>query len=160
MIRSINKAMTKRRDAIMAGEKEQGFTLIELMVVIIIIGILTAIAIPVFLNQRQQAWDASVKADLSNIAIAAETYATANNGSYTGLVLGGNSATPTAGSLRAAYSLKTTTGNLFKLGTVTGTSYVVTAYNPNSTNSKTYTLTTGTVTGPASSATTITSPGD
>ena len=45
-------------------EKDQGFTLIELLVVIIIIGILAAIAIPVFLNQRKKAVDASIKSDL------------------------------------------------------------------------------------------------
>jgi type IV pilus assembly protein PilA len=60
-------------------EKEQGFTLIELLVVIIIIGILAAIAIPVFLNQRQKGWDAAVKADLRNAATAEETYLTENN---------------------------------------------------------------------------------
>ena len=59
-----------------ARKKDEGFTLIELLVVIIIIGILAAIAIPVFLNQRQKAWDSAVKADLRNAATAEETYYT------------------------------------------------------------------------------------
>ena len=62
-----------------AEEKDQGFTLIELLVVIIIIGILAAIAIPVFLNQRKKGWDAQAKSDLKNMATAEETYLTDNN---------------------------------------------------------------------------------
>lgn len=57
-------------------EKDQGFTLIELLVVIIIIGILAAIAIPVFLNQRKKGVDASLKSDLKNAATALESYTT------------------------------------------------------------------------------------
>ena len=62
-----------------AQEENEGFTLIELLVVIIIIGILAAIAIPVFLNQRQKGWDAQAKSDLKNMATAEETYLTDNN---------------------------------------------------------------------------------
>ena len=58
------------------ADKDQGFTLIELLVVIIIIGILAAIAIPVFLNQRKKGVDASLKSDLKNAATAVETWIT------------------------------------------------------------------------------------
>ena len=55
---------------------EEGFTLIELLVVIIIIGILAAIAIPVFLNQRKKGYEASMKSDLRTVATEMETYFT------------------------------------------------------------------------------------
>ena len=63
------------------SQGDEGFTLIELLVVIIIIGILTAIAIPVFLNQRKKGYDPLAKSDIRNAATLVETDLT-DNGPY------------------------------------------------------------------------------
>ena len=60
----------------MIDEREAGFTLIELLVVIIIIGILAAITIPVFLNQRKKGVNASIKSDMRTAANELESFYT------------------------------------------------------------------------------------
>jgi prepilin-type N-terminal cleavage/methylation domain-containing protein len=64
-------------------EKDKGFTLIELLVVMIIIGILAAIAIPVFLSQREKARDTSTKADVSTVGKEIATYFVDGTGTLT-----------------------------------------------------------------------------
>lgn len=73
MIARIHESMRK---------EDKGFTLVELLVVIVIIGILIAIAIPAFLKFRQNGWESQVKSDLRNAATAAEAYSISHNGSY------------------------------------------------------------------------------
>jgi len=69
------------------SKDEGGFTLIELLVVILIIGILAAIAIPSFLNQKGKAQDSSAKTQAASLQTAMETYATDHSGSYVGATL-------------------------------------------------------------------------
>jgi type IV pilus assembly protein PilA len=64
------------------GDSESGFTLIELLVVMLILGILAAIALPAFFNQREKATDSQAKEYAHSAQVAMETYATENAGSY------------------------------------------------------------------------------
>jgi type IV pilus assembly protein PilA len=65
------------------GDREAGFTLIELLVVMLILGILAAIALPAFFNQKDKAGDARAKEYAHSAQVAIETWFT-DNGTYVG----------------------------------------------------------------------------
>ena len=74
---SITTALKARREQL--DDREAGFTLIELLVVVIIIGILAAIAIPVYIGVQNNAKDSAAQSDLTNIKTAQIAYFTQNN---------------------------------------------------------------------------------
>jgi type IV pilus assembly protein PilA len=111
------------------GDSEAGFTLIELLVVMLILGILAAIALPAFFNQKEKANDAKAKEYAHSAQVAMETYSTDNGGSYVGATVAElEEIEPTLG---------TATLSVFgagKAGVPTATAYTIASEAPNSGN--------------------------
>jgi type IV pilus assembly protein PilA len=94
---------------------QKGFTLIELLIVVVIIGILAAIAIPKFANTKEKAYVASMKSDLRNLITAQEAYFSDNNSNYA-------QSTTNLGT-----NYKASSGITVTLGSVTNTGWRATA---------------------------------
>ena len=107
------------------AEDEKGFTLIELLVVILIIGILAAIAIPSFINQKSKASDSQAKELARTAQTTAETIATDNNGSYATLTQALENATEP--SIPITQAAANGAAWLSGVTAVTATGYTVTA---------------------------------
>ena len=120
---------------------QAGFTLIELLIVVLIIGILAAIAIPSFLSQKKKADDAGAMSLVRNAETAIESYGVSNNGSYSGATAS------SLNSIEPAINITSNVSNAYVSGvTATATDYTLVVASPMSGGSFTVTKSGNTIT--------------
>ena len=127
----------------------QGFTLVEIMIVVAIIALLAAIAIPNLLRAKISANDALAKSTLRSLSTSAETYATTNTGNYPADITALTGATPPY--INKAYCASTVSGFDYTCGFTLGSyTFTATPVTVGTSGTTTFTISTGGVLTPSS----------
>ncbi len=129
----------------------KGFTLVEIMIVVAIVALLAAIAIPGLLRARVNANESAAQSTLKTLATACESYASSNNGVYPGTMAALTGAVPPY--LNQDYTAQASNGYTFEATALGNTGYTFTADptgcigggTTSGTGTRTYTISTGAV---------------